>query len=180
MNIYYQHRTEPSINSSTKTSKQYPKHNRPKNLILLIGIVVISVFMGIRELVEFDKDGKPRLAKWRQEKLDRELEELDNAEQYALIAARPDWYPCYNCGDKPEIFLYPSEIWKYGVTRKGKDGRYSKGLPADGLAYVIQFRGTLQECLRQEKLKIYEYVLLPENQKRDKILIRPPGNKIDH
>jgi hypothetical protein len=125
------------------------------------------------------KGDKVELAPWRKEKLERELEELDHAEQYALLAGRPEFYPCFPCQGKKEIFLTLGEVWKYGVTTKGETGRYRDGFPKPGLAYVIEFEGPLQECLKQEKLKIYRYATLPENLKRERPLIRPPGNKVD-
>ena len=125
------------------------------------------------------KDGKPELVPWRKEKLQKELEELDEAEQYVLIAGLPGWYPCYNCHGVTLIFLEAGHVWKYGVTTKGEKQRYRAGLPAEELLYLVQFRGPLQECLKEEKIKIYNYAILPENLKRAKPLIRPPGNKID-
>lgn len=179
MQLQFQHtewtRGRPSKSALRKKSKQ----NAPKMLILLIVVLVIGIVMSAKEFWELDDDGNPQLTQWRQEKLDKELEELENAEQYALIALRAGEYTCYNCGDEATIFLYPTEVWKYGVTTKGKDGRYREGLPNDGLLYRIQFRGTLQECFREEKLKIYRYAILPENQKRAKPIMRPPGNKVD-
>lgn len=125
------------------------------------------------------RDGKPELAPWRKEKLEKELEEFDHAEQYVLVAAEPGYYACYSCLDKKTIFLNVNEVWRYGVTTKTEKGRYPEGLPHEGLAYVPQFTGTLYECLREEKKKIYYYAVLPENLKRAIPLIRPPGNKID-
>ena len=72
------------------------------------------------------------------------------------------------------------EAWRYGVTTQSQEGRYPMGLPVEGLTYRILYRGTLQECLKQEKLYIYNYALLPENLKRKPPLIRPPGNKRDN
>ncbi len=125
------------------------------------------------------KGDKPELAPWRKEKFERELQELDDAEQYVLMVRIPGTFPCYSCVDKTEIFLTAGEVWRYGVTRKGQDGRYRDGLPYSNLVYLAQFQGTLQECLKEEKQKIYHYPLLPENLKRKKPLIRPPGNKRD-
>ena len=125
------------------------------------------------------RDGVPELSPKRKAKLEKELEELDHAEQYALKALMPGNYPCYSCMDSDSIFLMTGEIWKYGVTQKGRQGRYPNGLPSANLLYVPEYLGDLAECLKQEKLKIYHYVLLPENLKRATPLIRPPGNKMD-
>jgi len=48
-----------------------------------------------------------------------------------------------------------------------------------GLAYAIEYEGSVEECLVQEAQKIYSYATLPENLKRPNPLIRPPGNKVD-
>jgi len=45
--------------------------------------------------------------------------------------------------------------------------------------FVPQYEGTEQECLIEEKRKIYDYPNLPECRKRSIVLMRPPGNKID-
>ena len=137
------------------------------------------LFFSKESFIEFDEEGKARLKLWRQEKLEKELEELDNAEQYALFAFEPGYYPCLNCDDQNQIYLYAGEVWKFGVTTKGEGGRYKGSLPFQGLVYRIQFRGTLQECLREEKIKIYNYPLKAENLKRSKPLNRPPGNQRD-
>ena len=125
-------------------------------------------------------DGQPVLAPWRKEKLQRELEEIDDAVQYALVATAAGRYPCYNCpGSQPTIWLEIGHTWKYGATRKGEVGRYRGQLPDQRLLFVIQFRGTYSDCLKMGKRKIYEYGILPENQARAIPLIRPPGNKND-
>ena len=112
--------------------------------------------------------------------MEKELEEFEQAEQYALFVRASGNYPCLNCGVITEIYLHTGEIWKYGVTMKGEFRRYKNGLPHDGLIYIVQFSGTLQECLRLEKTKIYNYPLLPENLKRSYKLNRPPGNQRDY
>ena len=77
------------------------------------------------------------------------------------------------------IFLYKDEVWKYGKTCNGESGRYTSGLPFQNLRYLSEFTGNEQECLLEEKRKIYAYPSLPECQKRNFILLRPAGNKID-
>lgn len=117
----------------------------------------------------------------RKEKLLRELQEIDNAEQYVLLAIEAGNYPCLNCGPRSTIWLMANEIWRYGVTRKGEQIRYpSTELARAGLRYQIQFEGTVAECLKQEKIKIYNYAIHPENLRRPFRLVRPPGNPRDH
>jgi len=127
-----------------------------------------------------------RLSIERAAKKAREIERIEshsfkynNCEQYALIAAKDGWFPCYNCGTSDSIYLYEKEVWKYGKTCFGEKGRYPNGLPYKNLQYKVELEGTEKECLIMEKEKIYNYPNLPECQKRSIILIRPAGNKID-
>ena len=123
----------------------------------------------------------------RQQKMETEIKGIQGkerhtdklCEQYALVAAIDGWYPCYNCGISKTIFLRAGEVWKYGKTCNGEKGRYQDGLPQDNLIYAKQFTGTEEECLIEEKRKIYNYPNLPECILREIKLIRPPGNKID-
>jgi len=151
----------------------------PFRLVLLFGLLII-ILATAKEFVQYNEEGKPELSPDRQAKLSRELEELEHSEQYALLAAKNGDYPCYHCIGKSTIFLHRGEVWKYGVTRKGEKRRYGEWHVDQGLFYVIQYEGLLQECLKREKLMIYHYALLPENIARITPLIRPPGNKQDN
>ncbi len=99
--------------------------------------------------------------------------------QYALVALNDGWFPCYNCGVAESIYLKEGEIWKYGKTCNGEQGRYPNGLPHKNLLFKIQFIGNEKQCLIMEKEKIYNYPNLPECLKRKIVLVRPAGNKID-
>jgi len=162
----------------------------PFILLLLLSLLAIGVVAGHKILagkekekspIIVDEDGNARLSPERQAKLDKELEEIDNAVQYALIATVDGYYPCYSCPDgSTTIFLYKGETWRYGVTRKGEKGRYPDGnFGTPHVVFVVQFTGTYSECLKEEKIKIYNYPLLPEALKRTVKLFRPPGNAID-
>lgn len=110
--------------------------------------------------------------------------DLKICEQYALLALENGFFPCYNCEGTAKIYLKIGEVWKYGKTCNGVQGRYPSGLPNPNLRYQMQFTGTEEQCLIIEKQKIYSYILLPENVLRAKEtgtqpLMRPPGNKID-
>jgi len=125
------------------------------------------------------------ISKERINKRDAEISRIEsktyinnNCIQYALIVTQTGFYPCYNCPNG-FIEMYPGEIWKYGKTCNTESGRYPGGLPCENLRFVPQFAGTESECLTMEKTKIYSYPILPESQKRNLILLRPPGNKID-
>lgn len=102
-----------------------------------------------------------------------------NCVQYALVATKNAWFPCFRCGGRDSIFLYEDEVWRYGKTCNGEFGRYKSGLPAANLIYIVEYEGTEEECLIEEKEKIYNYPNLPECRKRNFVLLRPPGNKID-
>lgn len=169
--------------TSQRLPRERKKEQRNFNPRFLVILMIVALGGSILKMSTKDfiiyRDGKPELAPWRMEKLQKELEEMEDAEQYVLLAAVPGYYTCYNCLDKKNIFLNLNEVWRYGVTTKTEKGRYPNGLPHPNLAYVPQFLGSLQECLKEEKKKIYHYAVLPENLKRERPLIRPPGNKID-
>jgi len=147
-----------------------------KNYKLLILFALLTTVFSIYEI-----------NKVRELKKEKELERIisknynDNiCEQYALVASMSGYYPCYQTECKDGlIWLNTGEIWKYGKTCNGEMGRYPSGLPFNNLNYVPQFAGNEQDCLIQEKLKIYNYPNLPECKVRSFIIIRPPGNKID-
>ena len=143
--------------------------------LLLFGFIATFV------VFYFYKLSADRLAKRTKEieRIESHRYNKPNCEQYALVASKNGWYPCYKCGTKKRIYLYKGEIWKYGKTCNGQDGRYSNGLPEFELDYIIQFSGNEGECLIEEKNKIYNYPNLPECKKRDFVLTRPAGNKID-
>ena len=113
-----------------------------------------------------------------EERLQRRLQEIDDAEQYALLAEVDGWYPCNHPGRKT-YFLKESEVWKYGTTTKGKEGRYGyKYLQNLQVSYIVQFQGTIAECLKEEQRKLFNYPYLPENLARPESdhLPRPPYN----
>lgn len=161
----------------TQTDPGTPSQRRWAPLFLLVLIVAFAILYS--DFLQTGQDGRPELSPDRRDKLDRELKELENSEQYVLLTARNGEYPCFNCGAHSTINLPKGAVWKYGVTRKGEKGRYGEWHVDNGLVYVVEFEGPLQECLRQEKLKIYLYAVHPENLMREAPLIRPPGNKRD-
>lgn len=144
----------------------------------LWSILLLITIVAAKEFIQYDEDGEPELVPERAAKLARELKELESCEQYALLAAKDAWYPCYSCLGESRIFLNRGFVWKYGVTCKGEKGRYGQWHVDKGLLFHTQHEGPLQECL--EKIKIYNYALHPENLARSVPLIRPPGNKQDN
>ena len=153
------------------------KKKPPFGWLLFASIALLMGALTFSEVVEWE-NGTPKLKKKRQEQLQKQLNELEDAEQYVLVARRSGLYPCLSC-PAPIIYLNAGEVWKYGVTRKGKEGRYTEQyLGANGLIYFVEFRGALQQCLAVEKQKIFNYPLLPENLARPDVykLAKPPGN----
>lgn len=130
------------------------------------------------DVIEWTKGG-PRIKSFWKNRLDKDQRELEEAEQYVLVARSAGMYPCYRCPSQ-RFFLNAGEIWKYGVTRKGARGRYSERfLMANNLNYRVQLVGDYAMCLMAEKGKLYNYPLLPENLSRpDSLrLLFPPGNQ---
>lgn len=129
-----------------------------------------------------DEQGELQLKEWRAQDLNRQVEELEQAEQYVLLARTDGHYICYHCSSGT-CFLKKGMVWKYGVTRKGMSGRYkTKWLIGMNLLYLAEFQGTYQECLIQEKSKIMLYPLHQDNLVRNiaERMARPPGNKNDN
>lgn len=163
---------------------------KKQNYLILWVILLLGAGFTVYTLTAGDKgsptvineDGEEVLSPRRKAKLDRELDELDHAVQYVLFATSDGYYPCYTCPDgSPSIFLYEGEVWKYGVTRKGERKRYpGENYGAPNLSYIEQYEGTFGECLKMEKIMIYNYPLLPESRRRVFRLFRPPGNKNDN
>ena len=188
--IIRKHKSSQSSNQLTVIHRKEvkPSPKRPVKLLLLliglIGLVWLGTEMSDKKLapgVVSTPEGEITLSEERKAKLDRELEEIDNAIQYALVALVDGYYPCLSCpfGQKT-VYLYKGNIWKYGVTRKSEAERYPGGnYGADNLLFLPMFFGTYGECLKQEKTLIYNYPLLPEAQGREIILARPPGNVYD-
>ena len=134
------------------------------------------------DVAYFDEQGEPQLKEWRRLDLEKQLEELEQAEQYVLLARTDGAYICYNCSSGT-CFLKKGMVWKYGVTRKGVSNRYPGEWLSDmRLGYIVQVRGTVYECLIEEKQKIFLYPLHLDNQIRKPAdrMARPPGNKNDN
>lgn len=146
---------------------------------LLSAALVLLAVVALFRTVEFtDEYEAPKLSPKEELRLLKRLKEIDDAEQYALVATEDGWYPCNHPG-RTVFHLLPGEVWKYGTTTKGKYGRYSiRYLDQINISYVVEYRGTISECLKEEQRKLYGYPYLPENLVRDEInrLPRPPYN----
>ncbi len=145
--------------------------------------VCVLVYAGLRytDVVEVDKNRNWQLTPQRMEKLHEDTIKLENAIQYALLASKSQWYPCLSCADTSHIFLKAGEIWKYGYTINSIYTRYTKKELKD-FEVQEQFRGSVQQCMLEERKKIANYPLLPENQARALTLrlASPPGNPFNH
>ena len=165
---------------STEGSRMpLPKERQPPfNPLSILAMLAILFIIGLtlKPFLEVDDKGRVRLAKWRKEKLEKELKDLDKAEQYVLRAKRSGIFECFSCPNSNTIYLSTGQVWKYGVTTKGERGRYATTLEGKNLLYRIQLTGTLEECLKSEKIKIYNFAILPENLARDTPLIRLTRN----
>ena len=97
-----------------KTSRQFSNHSfnnrhhegnepssNPFNYLWFILIIVIGIFFAksFEEVVVQKPDGSYEMHPERKRELDRRKEQIDEAEQYVLLATTDTWYPCYNCGD---------------------------------------------------------------------------------
>jgi hypothetical protein len=150
-------------------------------LPLLTGVAVLFVTFVISSQVNSSGVSEaPKLSPKEEAKLQKRLKEIDEAEQYALVARNDGFYPCTINGF-PSYYLKAGEVWKYGVTSKGESGRYTiKFLVKNEVLYLVQFRGNIAECLKMEQLKLFMYPYLPENLARplELQLPRPPYNPI--
>ncbi len=148
--------------------------------LLITAALLICMALGWDEVVRWVGDA-PEISPERLDKRDKEIKQIKRAEQYALVAEIDGMYECLTCPSK-WIFLHAGEIWKYGVTRIGATNRYGgEYLARRKLNYVVQFTGDYAQCLIEEKRKLYDYPILPENRFRpDSLrLVYPPGNMQD-
>lgn len=160
-------------------SSTAPKTKSPWLFVLAGALLLIVCAIKWRDVVEYIDD-EPQLTPKHQQQLQKKLNELEDAEQYALVAMAEGLYPCVHSG-RALYHLHPGEVWKYGVTARGERGRYTTHfLQGNGVEYVIQFKGNMTECLQEEQRKLFSYPLLPENLARAEIdrLLRPPYNPV--
>lgn len=69
-------------------------------ILLTVGVILIGHHLDFGDKgspTVINEDGEEVLSPKRQAKLDKELDEIDNAVQYALIASADGNYPCYSC-----------------------------------------------------------------------------------
>jgi len=148
---------------------------------LLIGAVVLLVAVALFKNAGIQDDFEaPKLNPKEEAKLQKRLKEIDDSEQYALVANLDGFYPCLHSG-QTVYYLLAGEVRKYGITSKGQFGRYTGAfINNNDVTYVVEFRGNIAECLKQEQIKLFNYRNLPENLARslENRLLRPPYNPI--
>lgn len=165
---------------ANKPLTQNPRQGTSKSTYLLLVCSVLLIIAFITNSVLEKSGSEPKLSPKEEEKLQKRLREIDESEQYALVAMEDGWYPCLHSG-RTTCYLKAGEVWKYGVTSKGKFGRYTaEFLLRNKVLYRSEFNGSFSECLKQEQIKLFEYPYLPENLERPlaERLPRPPYNPI--
>lgn len=146
----------------------------------IVGILVLVAIVLSARLYISKTDISDQLDPKEEAKLQKRLKEIDDSEQYALVAKMDGWYPCLHSG-RATCYLLAGEVWKYGVTSKGEFGRYSSMfISRNNVSYIVEYKGNMAECLKQEQIKLFNYPYLPENLARppEDRLPRPPYNPI--
>ena len=148
--------------------------------LLTVAACIIIVSVLIVETVYVKEEPSPELSPKEKARLEQKMKEIDDAEQYALLAAKDGLYTCLHSG-RETCYLRKGEVFKYGVTTKTEFGRYNTSfMMKHNVIYVVQFKGNVAECLIQEQIKLFNYPYLPENLARlpENQLPRPPFNPI--
>jgi hypothetical protein len=156
-----------------KPIKKEPTTSRKPPYAFVIGVIVLITIVALFKSIDFNATSEtPNLSPKEEARLQKRLKEIDDSEQYALVAISDGWYPCNHPG-RHTFYLLAGEVWKYGTTTKGKFGRYSVNyLEAMNVSYAIEFMGSISECLKEEQRKLFNYPYLPEN------LARPVGDRL--
>ena len=160
--------------------KPSAKSKTPLPIAFIWGFLLLIGLLSLPVTDQQPQSPAPDLHPKDQAKLEKRLKEIDDSEQYALIATVDGWYPCLHSGHTT-FYLLTGEVWKYGVTSKGEFGRYAASfLLKNRVTYLVQFKGNFAECLKQEQIQLFNYPYLPESLARPMAerLPRPPYNPI--
>ncbi len=157
-------------------------------LLLLVAGICWFMYEKFDDFVQRNPDGSYELKKKRRDQIQDQLDRMDEAELYYLLARVDGYYQCSHC-PQGSFFLYKGEIAKIGTTVRGEIGRYKpKYLKRMNLRYLTVDEGDVSYILRKEKEHIRDYPLMPENLQRPdepqgKVLryklARPPLNLQD-
>lgn len=163
------------------TEKPIVERQHKKHHLLIAAIFLIAASASALFWERFYKD--PALDKAAIEEAQREAEEIINRHtewiQYALIANSTMKRPCLRCpGGITSVTVRTGEVYKYGITTQGSSRYNQKMYRQLNLQFIDQFSGNYIECKTQEINKIVAYKFLPEAQKPEIKLIRPPGNGV--
>ena len=150
-------------------------------LLLLSGAIL---YFGLPPFLEEGPEGGYILSKERQKDFDKKPLKSENVEVYRLLATVPGSYTCFNCeGGISTIYLNSGEVWKYGISRNGKNRYSGHFYTKNKVVYEMRTRTDILTAEKLELELIISYPLLPECQKRMKLhkifLKRPPGNAKD-
>ncbi len=97
--------------------------------------------------------------------------------QYKLVALSTKRRPCIRCPKGMEtVTVRAGEIYRYGITSRGTRRYKDKTYETLDVGFVVELKGDYALCKRSEVNKIIAYKFLPEAQKPEGKLIRPPGN----
>lgn len=159
------------------------KRKRRRFIAAILGLCLLGAAFSLPGFIEIDENGNYRLSAQRKREYQEKPARSERVEVYRLIATRTGLYNCLRCPGITKIRLQSGEVWKYGITRKGKS-RYSSSFYASNhLMYQII---TVTDILKAEQLErklIISYPMLPEAQARMErygiFLKRPPGNTKD-
>ena len=161
--------------------RKAPAETQKSVLPLFIGAVMILLGVALFQKIYFNGESEfPKLSPKDEAKLQKRFKELDDSEQYALVASIDGFYTCMHSG-RSTYYLLAGEVWKYGVTSKGVFGRYTASfLFKNKVIYITQFKGNIAECLKMEQIKLFNYPYSTENLERppEERLSRPPYNSI--
>lgn len=148
--------------------------------LLIGGALLIVALVALTQVHFSGTTDFSQLSPKEQKQLEKRFRELDDSEQYALVASVDGFYTCLHSGWS-SYYLKAGEVWKYGVTSKGVFGRYTASfLFKNKVLYIAQFKGNISECLKMEQVKLFNYPYSAENLARppEKRLPRPPYNPI--
>jgi len=147
-------------------------------MLLLAGLIAI-LFASSDFWKRFYDD--PSLDNAEVEAAQREAEEVaykhENWIQYVLRANTTMQRPCLRCPNGiTKVTVKAGEIYRYGITTQGR-ARYDREfLRLLELRMEEEVYGNYITCKKAEINKIIAYRFLPESQKPEVKLIRPPGN----